>query len=331
MEYTRRELILKLIVEHFIKCAEPVSSQMLIDNYNIECSSATVRNEMAFLEEDGLIEKPYYSSGRIPSTKGYQYYIDRLRQHKLDEEIKNSLQQVFANRQRNIEEVIDEGCRILSQMTNMTIVMLGNASNYDRIRQIQVIPLNEKTAVCLFVCESGQVTNKNFVIPDYISLRDLQECAKVFNDRLAGTSLHELDDKLNAIRPLIEKYVEGFELLFKTMINALLNSDKLAVYGTSKLLEQKEFTKDLSMAKRLLQLVENSSIWSSINKMKPQSKAIEVNIDIPNDAEIDNLSIIKTALPNSKSIAVIGPSRMDYDTIIEAFEFFSEEVKKLLG
>ena len=113
---TRRDEILKLIVEHFIKTAEPVGSKTLQEVYHLDVSSATIRNEMNALEQDGYLEKTHTSSGRVPSEKGYQYYAEHIRETGVDEQAKNALANVLSEKSKSVEEVMKEACEILSHM-----------------------------------------------------------------------------------------------------------------------------------------------------------------------------------------------------------------------
>lgn len=126
---TERQIkIFKAIVDVFTKTAEPVGSKALMDVLDFSCSSATIRNEMAALEEIGLLEKTHTSSGRIPSSKGYRFYVEHLMEKQLDDSVKNSLQKVFSERHYSIEEIVKKSCDILSQMTSLTSVVLGPES-----------------------------------------------------------------------------------------------------------------------------------------------------------------------------------------------------------
>lgn len=137
---TRRETILKLIVEHFIKTAQPVGSQTLLDEYKLDCSSATIRNEMNALEKDGYLEKTHTSSGRVPSSDGYRYYVEHLRDERVDNRFKFALASVLEKRTQSVEEVIEQSCKILSSMTNLASVVLGPKVSEEKLVSVQVIP-----------------------------------------------------------------------------------------------------------------------------------------------------------------------------------------------
>ena len=163
MMLTRKDKLLKLIVEDFIKTAEPVGSNYLIKKYDLPISSATIRNEMNALEKEGLLEKTHISSGRVPSTKGYEYYIEHLRNNKIDDKMKNELNKVFSN-SITVEEILKESCEILSHMTNLASVVLGPSAEEEHLVSIQLIPLSLNSVTAIFVTDRGYVENKTFTI-----------------------------------------------------------------------------------------------------------------------------------------------------------------------
>lgn len=163
MDLSRRELILKYIVEYFIKHAQPIGSNTLIETYGLKCSSATIRNEMMELENAGYLEKTHTSSGRVPSSKGYRYYIDHLREKDIDESIKHNLAVIFNEKSKSIEDVIKESCQILSHMTNLASVVLGPEASEEHLVSIQFIPLSQNSATAVFVTDKGYVeTRRSF-------------------------------------------------------------------------------------------------------------------------------------------------------------------------
>ncbi|MEG0469307.1 MAG: heat-inducible transcriptional repressor HrcA, partial [Longicatena sp.] len=158
----RQTLIFKAIVDEFTRTAEPVGSKSLMDMLDFVCSSATIRNEMAALEELGLLEKTHTSSGRIPSSKGYRFYVEHLMEKQLDDTVKNSLTQIFSERHYSIEEIVKKSCDILSQMTSLTSIVLGPESRTQTLQHIQLFPLSERSAVAVFITDHGHTENKTF-------------------------------------------------------------------------------------------------------------------------------------------------------------------------
>ena len=200
---TRRDEILKLIVEHFIKTAEPVGSKTLQQEYHLEVSTATIRNEMNALENDGYLEKTHTSSGRVPSEKGYSYYVANLRSGSVDERAKNALQTVLSERTKSVEEVIKESCEILSQMTNLASVVVGNSLEEEHLVSISIVPIGGNTATALFVTDKGYVENKTFILSQNNKMADVTKCLKILDERLKGTKISQLSKKLEFIFILV--------------------------------------------------------------------------------------------------------------------------------
>ena len=200
MKLNRSDTILKYIVEYFIKNAQPVGSHTLIDEYHLPYSSATIRNEMFALEKMGLIEKTHSSSGRVPSSKGYKYYCEHLRNKNVDEQLKHSLQTVLDQKVQSIEEVIKESCKILSHMTSLVSVVMGSDEKGERLANVQLIPISENTITAVFVTDKGYVENKTFIIPSDIKTNEIVDCVKLLNDRLKGTPVSQLVEKMEALK-----------------------------------------------------------------------------------------------------------------------------------
>ena len=145
MKMTDRKCnILKIIVEEFIATAQPVGSKTLIEKFNLPFSSATIRNEMQELEENGYLEKPHTSAGRIPSPQGYRFYVEHLRSHNRLNELTSHLESVFNNRTLEIQEIIRQTSQVLSQMTNLTSIVLGPKADEEALAKIQLVPINDR-------------------------------------------------------------------------------------------------------------------------------------------------------------------------------------------
>ena len=214
MEITQRQkIIFKTIVEEFTRCAEPVGSKTLMELLDFPVSSATIRNEMATLEKLGLLEKTHTSSGRIPSQKGYRYYVEHLMEADLDVSTKNALQQVFSERHYSLEEVVQKSCDILSHMTNLTSVVLGPDSRHQTLQHVQLIPINNQSAVAIIVTDQGHTENKVFQFGTDVSMQDIQNCTDLLNDQLVGTPIENVVDKMKEIEPMMAAKLVRHEVL----------------------------------------------------------------------------------------------------------------------
>ncbi len=326
----RRDRILKLIVEHFIKTAQPVGSQTLINEYGMSYSSATIRAEMNALEGDGLLEKTHTSSGRVPSSKGYRYYIEHLREKSVSDEFKYQMQAILDLKTQSIDNVIKESCEILSQMTSLASIVLGPNAKEEKLASVQIIPLSSTSATCVFVTDQGYVENKTFALSEEVQLSDIENCVKLLNERLKGTAISELVAKMEAIRPLLNDYVVDKDIIYQAMLEAFVGfaKDRLNTYGTDNLFDQPEFANDASKIRHLLELFESPEVFREVE----DETSGDISIHIGGEGDEEDVSIIsaKVKIPGSKegSIAIVGPKRMDYDQVVSSMEYLLEELER---
>ena len=320
----RRDKVLKLIVEHFIKNAQPVGSKTLIEEYGLDYSSATIRSEMNALEQDGYLEKTHTSSGRVPSSKGYKYYIEHLRDRSIDEEFKYQMQTVLDQKVKSIQDVITQSCEILSQMTNLASIVLGPGAKEEHLVSVQLVPISNTSATCVFVTDQGYVENKTFRIDENTKLSDVEECIKLLNDRLKGTSIAELVPKMEAIRPLIDDYVINHDVIYQAMLEAFVGfaKDRLSAFGQEELFDQPEFANDAMKMKKLLELFNSPETFREVEESDDEG----ISIRIGDDDEDVSIVQAKIKVPgiNERSIAVVGPKRMDYDKVVSSLEYLME-------
>ena len=333
MGLSRRDLILKYIVDYYIKTAQPVGSHTLIDEYNLPYSSATIRNEMSELEHMGLIEKTHTSSGRIPSTKGYKYYIANLRDKAVNDNIKYQIANIFTQREKSIEDVIKESCEILSHMTNLASIVLGPNASQEHLVSVQAIPLSDKSMTAVFVTDKGYVENKTFVLDKSINMQDLQECMKMLNERLIGAPISSLVERMEALKPLISDYIKQNDAIYRVLADALIRftEERVSLFGQSKLLNQPEFNYDTLKLKKMLELIEKPE---NMTKFFHQEKSEDkLDVLMGEEEEMKDLSVVRTDLNiGGKSIgkiALVGPRRMDYDQVLSALEYVIERFEEV--
>lgn len=327
MRYRRRELILKYTVELFIKTAQPVGSKALLENYKLDYSSATIRAEMNALETSGFLEKTHTSSGRVPSKKGYQFYIDNLRERVVSDNMRQQIQKVISEKTKTVEEVIQETSSILSQMTNLVSVALGPKTNNDLLQSVQLVALNENTATAIFVTNQGYVEHKTFVIPESSSFAEMARVVAIFNDRLIGTKISEVIVKMELLTPLLKDYVIEQEVLTNAFTEAFVRyaRDRLSLYGRESLLEQPEFINDSEKIRKLIMILDDPA---KLREMMAGEGEVTINIG---DTDTD-LSLISAniQLPGDKvgQIALVGPKRMDYNSVLVALEYVTNELER---
>ncbi|HIU45360.1 MAG TPA: heat-inducible transcription repressor HrcA [Candidatus Enteromonas pullicola] len=329
---TRTESILKLIVEHFIKTAQPVGSQTLLDAYHLDCSSATIRNEMNALEKDGYLEKTHTSSGRVPSKKGYVYYVEHLRDERVDSKVKNALETVLSRQAQTVEEVIRQSCEILSNMTNLASVVLGPKVEQEKLLSIQLIPLSPTTATALFVTDQGYVENKTFMLQESISMDDVKSAVEMLNERLTGTPIGEVVDKMEAMKPALTDYMVGVGAIYNALFQAFAKfaAERMNLYGKSNLLSQPEYQSDAGKLTKLLGLIDNPSELREALSDSHEAGEDGIHIKIGDASGLDDVAMVsaKVALPGMEkaTISLLGPKRMDYDKAMSLLSYVAERL-----
>ena len=328
----RRDTILKCIVEYFIKNAEPLGSETLIKEYHLPYSSATIRNEMLELEKTGFIEKTHTSSGRVPSTKGYRYYCEHLRDNSLKEEIKHSLQTVLESKVQSVEEVIKESCEILSHMTNLVSVVMGPDEKSERLASIQMIKISSNSLTAVFVTDKGYVENKTFIVPENMNADEIVDCVKILNERLVGTPINELVDKVEVLKPVISDYVVSHDLVYQALLETFVRfaSDRLSLYGREELLNHPEFKNDSNKLMNVLKMLNDSTLFKEVENETRMSDdpLLKIGEELESNPDVGMVST-KINLGNGEtSICLVGPKRMDYDNAISALEYLQEALNE---
>lgn len=329
----RQKRLLKEIVESYIDTAKPVGSKSLCKK--LKCSSATIRNEMAHLEELGYIEKNHISSGRVPSESGYKYYVGNLMKPKeLSEKDAYKLQTIFRNQELALSDAIEACVEIISEMTNYTSVVLGKNSKENALQQVSIIPLRDSHIVALVCTDQGIVQNKQFTLPTHISLQEVVKTCEIINKMLIGTPINEVSTRLEfEIKPIVAEKIEQYETIFSIFSQTFhdfttKNSETVHVSGKNFLLSEPEYD-NVEDVRNILKKFEDHSL---IEKIDGTGKDGGVNIYIGEESEFDpNVTVIKTTYKRNGSegtIAIIGPKRMEYDRVVGLLTFINRELNK---
>ena len=327
----RSDQILKYIIETFVETAEPVSSKKLIEKYNLKFSSATIRNEMQNLENQSYLEKTHTSSGRVPSAKGYQYYVDNLREGVLNTDIKFQLQSMLDERLRSVQEILTKSCEVLSQMTNLTSVILGSNAKDELLASLHMVPLSNNSATVIFITNKGNVVNKTFFFDEKVSQSDFKNCIDIIAKRLINTKLVDLENKLKSLKPILQDYIVNGDLLYQSLLSTLSNltNSRAIMYGKEHLLEQPEFSNNPNDVKNIVKLLDSPEFFKDISDDTLKNNGISIKIGNKN-SRYENLSILsaKVDLPGAKDniISLIGPVRMDYQSAISILKGLVNEI-----
>jgi len=328
----RRIEIFKAIVDEYIKTAEPVGSKALQQQYHLPYSSATIRNDMQELEEMGYLEKTHTSSGRVPSTAGYKFYCENLLDDaRIDEKMEVAIRNAFEASTLNVEEAVHNSCEILSEMTNMTTGAVGPDASAQRLEHIKLFPLDDRNAVCVFITNSGHTETKNFHFDESVSVKDIENCTDILNQKLKDVPIDELVEKMDEIKPELSKVVERHELLFAAFIKAFVKFASENVYfsGKDKMLYQPEF-EDINKLKQLMNMLDDTTAWKN---MTGNANAVAVTTKGAELTWVNDLAIVRQKFhvneEETGEFMVVGPSRMNYDKVVANVEYAAKMIEKM--
>jgi heat-inducible transcriptional repressor len=333
----RQLLILQVIIDDFIRSGQPVGSRTLSKKDEITFSSATIRNEMADLEELGYIEKTHISSGRVPSEKGYRYYVDHLLSpQRLTQEDIGKIKSIFAERIYELEKVVQKSAQILSDLTNYTSIVLGPAVKDNKLKRIQIIPLNKETAVAIIVTDTGHVENRVITIPASINLSDLEKMVNILNERLIGVPIVDLKDKIyKEVATVLKAHIHNYDSMLKTISDTLdlQPAEKMFFGGKTNMLIQPEFS-DIEKVRSIMTMIEQEKDFYNLLR-KHNKQGIQVTIGKENQLSgMENCSLItatySVGTEQLGTIAILGPTRMEYSRVITILNRVASDLSTVL-
>lgn len=328
----RKRMILKAIIEQYINLAEPVSSNSLLVNYNLDYSSATIRNEMAELEKQGYLDKVHTSSGRVPSEKGYRFYVDELMQDDRIslEEIKY-ISEKLETKVHEIEDLTKITATTISEITHYTTVSVGPSATGQIIKELKFVQLGSRMILAVIMTDSGMVKETIIKFDEDITEKQVETINYMFNNKLKGKSIEKIDkpleeylisqmsDSVKVIKPIVEQ------------IKKVLFDENYYLEGAKNELELPEF-KSLEVAKNFMNIIDTKEL---IADMLNSGIAEDINVYIGEENEKEELkdfSIVtfKHKIDNKDmgTIGIIGPKRMDYSKVISVMKYISKKLNE---
>ena len=329
----RKKRILQAIVDEYINTAEPVSSGAIVQKYGLDCSSATIRNEMVELEKGGYLDKPHTSSGRIPSAQGYRFYVDELlKEDDISLEEIKYIQSKLETRVNEIEELTKIATNTLSEITHYTSVAVGPRNNLQNIEEVKFVLLGTRMLMAVILTDTGIIKETIIKFDEDITEEQVNTLNFIFNNKLRGKPLESID------KPLEEYIFSEMNYSLKVIKPVMEQLDKVIneeseIYleGANKAFELPEF-RSLEVAKNFINLLDTKEIVLDLLNTG-FAKDINVYIGDENDnQQLKDFSIItfKHRYQNKDlgTIGIIGPKRMDYSKVISVMKYIS---KKLNG
>ncbi len=328
----RQKLILNLIIEDYIKYGTPISSQIIIDEHqDLDLSSATIRNEMMVLEENGLIEKSNTVSGRVPTNLAYEWHLKNKKVNKNKiKEIKDKLNKIFEDRQSDINVVLEKSLSLINEATNTATITVDNNANAS-LEDIKTYQL-DKNALIIIVLSNGKVINNQFSL-NGLNYEDIKKAISILNERLKGTKIKDINKKLMSVKELVVEKISGLESkyqdLMKIIFAKLLNTE-MRYSGMNNLMQANSFT-DKETIQKLLHTLESQKIWDLIGKSKTIATDEDTNVILEmNDEVLRNVSAITRNLVASnsgKALTIIGAKNQDHAVLIELLNELDEKLR----
>jgi len=333
----RKRLILKALISDYIETAEPVGSRTIAKRYGLGISSATIRNEMADLEDMGYLEQPHTSAGRVPSDKGYRIYVDHLMnaQRITNAEIdiiRNSIYKVALG---EIDRIIKDTSKILSMLTNYTALVISPQTKKSTVKHIQLIAIDSTSIVVVVVTNFGAVRNSNIKLSKPITTEKLTAINNVLNEKLKGLAIEEIN--LTVISD-VQKNLSGYSEILSEIIPILCESlnyiddDEVYLEGSSNIFNYPEYNA-IDKAKSFISTLDNKEFLFKL--MSSGDENIKVIIGRENEYdEIKDCSLITMSYSIGENIAgrigIIGPTRMYYSKVMSILNYYRDFLTNLL-
>lgn len=338
----RKKSLLLGAVESYIENALPITSEKVQSNLFSSLSSATLRNELATLEELGYLKQLHTSSGRVPTTKAYRYFVNNLiSSQSFDKKMLKSVRQKFQDRSEFLLDTIDCLAKKIGEIVEYPVFVSAHGYEELLIKAINIIPLITGQALVLIQTNEG-IINNTIHLSSGLTEEHCKDASKFLTTNFLNKRVADMIENFDYYNQMFKNQIKYFNELFSGLISVLSEfvekgTLKVEKGSTDKLLEKTDMH-DLDSAKKFLRVVENEEeIKNIINKIDEETDIdIVFSIGDENDDEkISDYSIIKAnyKMPNGivASIGVLGPERMDYARIASALKYVVDEMTHLKG
>ena len=331
----RKKKVLQAIVEEYINTAEPVSSNALISKYDLNYSSATIRNEMADLEKKGLLDKMHTSSGRVPSAKGYRYYVDELiKDDNISLEEVKYISNKLETKVNEIEDLTKITANTISEITHYTTVTIGPKADEQIIQEIKFVLLGTRMLLAIIMTDTGMVKETIIKFDEDITEKQVETLNYMFNNKLKGQPIERIDKPLEEyLYQEMSDMVKVIKPIIEQIKKVLFEENKIELQGTRKELDLPEFN-SLQVAKNFMNILDEKEL---IADMLNSGFAEDINVYIGGEGEgeeekLKDFSMVtfkhKVGNKDLGTIGIIGPKRMDYSKVISVMKYISKKLNE---
>jgi heat-inducible transcriptional repressor len=331
----RKLAVLRAIVEDFVSTNEPVGSKALVDRHNLDVSPATIRNDMAVLEEQGYIVQPHTSAGRIPTEQGYRLFVDRLSAVKPLSGAERRAIETFLAGAYDLDSIVMRTVRLLAQLTRQVAVVQYPSLTRSTVRHIELVPLTDRRLLLVLITDTGRVEQRVVELPGPIGDESITQLRAVLNACLDGRRLAdvasvvaELPDRVSSVERSNAAAV--FSVILETVVE---RHEERVVVGGAANLTQADFSRGLH---EVLEALEEQVVLMRLLGESGDQAAVTVRIGSENEVDgLRSTSLVATGYgAGSQSLArlgVLGPTRMDYPTAMGAVRAVARYVGQILA
>ncbi len=333
----RKRKILQLVVDDYISTAQPVSSKSITEKYMTDISSATVRSELAQLEELGYLSQLHTSSGRVPSIDAYKLYVSELMdKSKLTNKEVGIIRNAFNAHADNLEEVVHNAVKVISDLTDYTSVAYTSCSDKEKVVKIDIFRFKPTQALLLIVTENTLIRDRYIEVPESMTDSQIAEASRLITKMFVGKNFCEI----KGLERVIEEEFLGYREIFESVMNAIedyieKNNGNVVMEGEGKILNHPEYN-DSEKVKNFLSVV--TSKEKIVDLLANDSDNIEINIKIGGEegkAMPSDCSLV-TATYSASGVkigtyGVIGPLRMDYQKVVSVLEGVGKILEDMLS
>ena len=339
----RKKDILREVIKRFISSAEPVSSQCIAENAGFDISPATIRKEMAELEEMGYLSHPHTSAGRIPSDKGYRFFVDNFINSSASTTALKPGTEIPAikldpGNELEMEAVLRKSSEQLANLTNYLSMIVAPAIYQSRFKHLEILQFNPGNFLLVLITDTGRVYKRNFTLEVIYHSLDFQSVSNILNSQLRDKNISEIDftklkinEKDTYLIPLIKRIIE----LIKSCLQETLVYNRIFINGASSVLNQPDFI-EIKKIQRILNVIGNEYLLMDmlLNLSDEQDFVIKIGSEIFEEGP-DDLSLVASRYRiyehATGTIGVLGPKRMDYYRVVSIINAFVKNLKLIFS
>lgn len=338
----RKQKILQAIIATYLETGEPVGSRTISKYTDLNLSSATIRNEMADLEEMGYIIQPYTSAGRVPSDLGYRFYVDRIMQEKAEEkEAEEKERQMLLTRVDRMEKMLEQVATVLASNTNYATLVTSPQYRESKLKFIQISQVDDHELLAVIVIEGNIVKNQLIYSENSLSNEDILKLNILLNSFLQGLTLKDINLELvHTMKVQAGMHAAVLEDVFQGIIEAIHEADEVDIYtsGTSNILRYPELGDREQTTKLLDTLVEKKALTKLLDDTMNQEEKHGIQVYIGNETanqDFKDCSVVTATYEleegGTGTIGIIGPKRMDYKKVVKTLKDLTGELDEIFN